>query len=153
MKDADEALSKIALISIDEPSGVTTRTRQVMSNERDVNPMAAFKVTGLATGAVVGPPVYEGETLTSTCSNVWCGFRHFLQRWRDLHCLTKCPGHKQFMQMLFAFRMETNLSCDRDLNLGQAYIEYLSLHTMQLLTESVVVVVKDATGLIGFLQP
>ncbi len=51
------------------------------------------------------------------------------------------------MQILFAFKVVTILSCGRDLNLVHAYKGCLSLHTTQLLTGSEVLVVKDATGL------
>ena len=88
MKDADEALSRIARASTEEPSGALTRIRHVMSSEPDANPMAAFEdtgftgveVTGLAGGVVTGASTGEGVSLLSTCNKVWWGFWHFLQR-------------------------------------------------------------------------
>ena len=38
-----------------------------------------------------------------------------------MHCLTKCPDLKQFMQMLCSFKTDTMRSCVRLLNLAQAY--------------------------------
>ena len=42
---AEEALSKRALASIEEPLGTVTRTWQVMSNELDLSFTAAFDAT------------------------------------------------------------------------------------------------------------
>ena len=48
MNEADEALSRMALASIDEPSGALTMMRQVMSSEFDFNPMAVSATTGFS---------------------------------------------------------------------------------------------------------
>ena len=74
--EADDALSRMALASTDDPSGALTITRQVMSSEFDFNPMAAFETTGvseLSVGREDG--VAAG---LSMCRAVWWGFWHFL---------------------------------------------------------------------------
>ena len=48
MNEADEALSRMALASTDEPSGALTMTRQVMSSEFDFNPTAVLETTGFS---------------------------------------------------------------------------------------------------------
>ena len=42
MNEANEALSRIALASFDKPSGVLTKTRQVLSRELNFNSMAVL---------------------------------------------------------------------------------------------------------------
>ena len=54
MNEADEALSRIALASIDKPSGALTKTRQVMIRESDFNPTAVLETTGLSVVLVGG---------------------------------------------------------------------------------------------------
>ena len=136
MNDADDALSRIAHASTGDPSGALAKIRHIMSNEPEVNPTAAFEVAGFTKGDVV-TSVDGGASLVSTCSKVWWGFWHFLQRWNDLHCLIKCPERKQFIQTLFAFNVKTILSCESDLNFGHAYTGCFSLHTTQLPTGSI----------------
>ena len=53
MKEADEALSRRALASTEVPSGALTRTRQVMSSEFDLRPMAVLEVTMSLCGVTI----------------------------------------------------------------------------------------------------
>ena len=46
MNEAEDAESRRARASIDELSGASTRTRQVMRRELDVRPAAALDLTG-----------------------------------------------------------------------------------------------------------
>ena len=126
MNEADEALSRIALTSIDEPLGALTKTWQVMSRESDLNAMAVLETTGFS-GVLVGGRMGGVSPWFSMWSKVWCGFWQFLHLWRVLHCLTMCPDPKKLMHKSFILSVATFLSCDFDLNLVPAYKGCLSV--------------------------
>lgn len=83
MNEADEAISRIGLASIDEPSGALTKTRQVMSRKSNFNPMAVLETTVYSV-VLVGEGMGGVSPWLSTWSKVWCGFWHFLHLWRDI---------------------------------------------------------------------
>lgn len=83
MNEADEAISRIGLASIDEPSGALTKTQQVMSRKSNFNPMAVLETTVYSV-VLVGEGMGGVSPWLSTWSKVWCGFWHFLHLWRDI---------------------------------------------------------------------
>ena len=115
--EAEDASSRITHASTEEPSGVSTSTRHVISGEFNVKPMAVFDDTGFTVGCVEGCTVgamFEGVTsFDSTCNNVWCGFWHLRHLWSDLHCLTKWDGFKQLIHRPLVFNRDDFVMCLR----------------------------------------
>ena len=130
--DAEEAESSRARASTEEPSGASTKIRQVMSKRCDLIPIAVVvKLVGGPWATVVF------SSWASICSKVWI----------DTQSSTKWPGCRQFWQMLLDFRVETTLSCDKALNFMQMYSGCLS--DLQLPVAVLAAAAWDATGLLG----
>lgn len=104
MNDTDEPESNKALACM-TPCGESTRTWQVIGR---VCPPFITECDGMAfTGVWVGPGIMVGVVVGvvsgSTCSKLWCWPWHSLHLLRDLHCLRKWPGQRQFRQRLLLF--------------------------------------------------
>ena len=92
--ESEDPGSRSARDTTEDPSEARISARHVMRRECDDKPGVVTLAETLVTGVGVGAAGWVFCSLRSTCSRVWCGFWYLLQWCRDLHCLTKCPGHK-----------------------------------------------------------
>ena len=118
--EAEDPGSRSARDMTEDPSEACTRTRHVIRREWDDKPWVVTPAEWLVTGTWKEAVGGVFCSFWSTCSKVWCDLWHLLRRCTDLHCLTKCPGRRQFMQRSFDFSVDIFLSCGIVLNWWQA---------------------------------
>ena len=142
MKHADDPESSNARTWVEWPLGDVTKTLHVMRRELEPAFVAVFDVTDwLVTGLVL---LLTGSSLGLTCSKVWWGLWHSWHLWRDLHCFTKCPGRRQFIQRSLARTAAIMSSWGRDLNLLHEWSGWKLV--LQMMQESAAVMCAVCVG-------
>ena len=129
MKEVDKAESSKALAWWLEPSGLITSTSHVGSSISSwltqLNVCIVMSFCCLSSGEVDLDKLNFFLWLRWTWSDKWCGLWHNSHQCPQEHCLTKCPGFKQFQHSLFFLHSYTYYTAI--LNLDGYIIDHIGL--------------------------